>query len=330
MKYSCRVPGLTGEYERVAYRRDWTGAVFPASKQGASIAMNLNGFIPDRRFPLLPALTAVCTMLSVLALIAVPAMAEPDLTSSQAQVDRIQAEVSSINAAAEQAVERYNQANSELEETRRQISENEKALGEASTKLADAQLRLNRRLESIYREGSLGYMDVVLSTSSFNEFLTRFDLLGRIGDQDKSDIDEVLQFKSEKETGPGRSGPDTSETGRIAEFGGRREIRHRITAVRPPGRARQRPGRRGRVAGAAAGSAIPDCLSSTAGRPERRRRRTGVAGRMQDRLQAPTPNRQARPRLRRQSMRQASPCNTWECRMSGEALHRPASTAPDL
>ena len=134
-----------------------------------------------------------------LALIAVPAFAEPDLESSQAQVDRIQAQVSSINAAAEQAVERYNQANSGLEETRKQISENEKALSETSAKLADSQQRLNRRLQNIYRQGSLSYMDVVLSTTSFNEFLTRFDLLGRIGDQDKSDIDEVLQFKEEKE-----------------------------------------------------------------------------------------------------------------------------------
>lgn len=127
------------------------------------------------------------------------AFAEPDLDSRQTEVDRIRAEVASINQSAEQAVERYNQANSELEETRRQITENEIALADTSAKLAAAQLRLDKRLENIYRHGSLSFMDVMLNTSSFNEFLSRFDLLGKIGAQDKTDVDEVLGLKAETE-----------------------------------------------------------------------------------------------------------------------------------
>lgn len=138
-------------------------------------------------------------LIGLLLLFIAPAAAEPDLSAKQAEVDGIKAEVSSINLAAEQAVERYNQANSELEETGLQIAENEKALADASAKLAEAQMRLDRRLENIYRQGSLSFMDVLLNTSSFNELLSRFDLLGKIGAQDKSDIDEVVQYKSETE-----------------------------------------------------------------------------------------------------------------------------------
>lgn len=127
------------------------------------------------------------------------AFAEPGLDSRQAEVDRIKAEVASINQSAEQAVERYNQANSELEETRRQITENEIALADTSAKLAAAQVRLDNRLKNIYRHGSLSFMDVMLNTSSFNEFLSRFDLLGKIGAQDKTDVDEVLRLKAETE-----------------------------------------------------------------------------------------------------------------------------------
>jgi len=148
----------------------------------------------------LPALIVACTFFFTLFLITnVPAAAAPDISSKQAEVDRIKAEVSSINLAAEQAIERFNQANSELDETRRQISENEKALADASAKLAESQKRLDRRLENIYRQGSMSFMDVVLNTTSFNEFLSRFDLLGKIGAQDKSDVDKVLQYKSETE-----------------------------------------------------------------------------------------------------------------------------------
>jgi cell wall-associated NlpC family hydrolase len=138
-------------------------------------------------------------ILFALFLICGTAVAEPDASSKQAEVNRIKAEVASINQVAEQAVERYNQANSELEETRRQIAENEKALDDASVKLAEAQLRLDTRLENIYRQGSLSIMDVMLNTTSFNEFLSRFDLLGKIGAQDKTDVDIVLQLKTETE-----------------------------------------------------------------------------------------------------------------------------------
>ncbi|MHB9112692.1 MAG: C40 family peptidase [Thermoleophilia bacterium] len=139
---------------------------------------------------------AACMLLLALFLAGGTALAQSDVTSRQAEVDRIKTEVASINQAAEQAVERYNQANSELEETRRQIAENEKALAEASVKLAEAQMRLDKRLENIYRQGSLSFMDVMLNTTSFNEFLSRFDLLGKIGAQDKTDVDEVLYLKA--------------------------------------------------------------------------------------------------------------------------------------
>ncbi len=162
--------------------------------------MNKQHLISKDRKTGLPALIVACTLFFALFLITtVPAAAAPDISSKQAEVDRIKAEVSSINLAAEQAIERFNQANSELDETRRQISENEKALADASAKLAESQKRLDRRLENIYRQGSMSFMDVVLNTTSFNEFLSRFDLLGKIGAQDKSDVDKVLQYKSETE-----------------------------------------------------------------------------------------------------------------------------------
>ncbi len=163
--------------------------------------INITRLFPGRRQLAILATAGVFTLILLLALSlsASFAAAEPDLASSQAEVDRISAEVSSINVSAEQAIERYNQANSELEETRRQIAENEKALAEAKVKLTDSQARLDKRLENIYRQGSLSFMDVMLSTSSFNEFMSRFDLLGKIGAQDKSDVDEVIQYKSETE-----------------------------------------------------------------------------------------------------------------------------------
>lgn len=158
------------------------------------------------QFPIFIRLLGVCVavaLVSVLSacllLVGKPAWAEPTAASSQAEVDRIKAEVAAINLTAEQAVERYNQANVELETTKQRIQENEKALSEAAASLAEAQTRLNNRVEEIYRSGSLSIMDVILNTSTFSEFLSHFDMLGKISDQDKADVDEVLRYKAEVE-----------------------------------------------------------------------------------------------------------------------------------
>lgn len=132
-------------------------------------------------------------------LIAAPALAQTDLDSAQAEADRIQTEIDAINLQAEQAVERYNQANTELEQALQRIEENEAALVEASANLAEAQERLDARLKNIYRGGSMSFVDVIVNTSSWSEFLTRMDMLGRISSQDKADVEAVLRYKTEVE-----------------------------------------------------------------------------------------------------------------------------------
>ena len=128
-----------------------------------------------------------------------PVLAQPDI-NTQTDADGIRAEVASINQSAEQAVERYNQANLELEATRQKIEENNIALQEAAARLAAAQGLLNNRVTEIYRGGSLSIMDVILNTSTFSEFLSHFDMLGKISEQDKTDIEKVFQYKAEVET----------------------------------------------------------------------------------------------------------------------------------
>lgn len=144
-------------------------------------------------------LVIACAATLMLALVAVPALASPDISDKQTQVDHLKSEIGSINASAEQAIEGYNQANSELESTRQQMAQTQKSLSEANTHLSEARARLSKRLQSIYRGGQLNFIDVVLNTSSFSEFMTRFDMLGRIGDQDRTNIDDVIKYKSEME-----------------------------------------------------------------------------------------------------------------------------------
>lgn len=134
---------------------------------------------------------------AVLLAFTIPAAADPDTT--QDEVSRVRAEITAINQSAEQAIERYNQANVELESTRQKITDNEKALGEAEVALKAAQARFNERVADIYRDGAPDVMDMLLDTSSFSEFITRYDLLSKISDQDRTDVENVLKHKSEVE-----------------------------------------------------------------------------------------------------------------------------------
>jgi peptidoglycan hydrolase CwlO-like protein len=142
----------------------------------------------------------LCLAVAVILLASAPALAEPDLAEQQAEASRIRDEMADINLEAEQAVERYNQAKVELDNTEQRIADNEKLLEEASINLAQSQRRLNNRVESIYRQGPVSFMDVFMNTSSFGEFISRFELLGRIGDQDKMDVESVLHYKDEVES----------------------------------------------------------------------------------------------------------------------------------
>lgn len=142
------------------------------------------------------AVLAVCGLIG--AGLAAPAVGAADsLSSRQAQADKIKAEIASINTSAEQAIERYNEASVELDSTRQRLADNQKSLDEATARLAAAQQKLNQRVASIYRGGSLSIMDVILSTDDFSDFMSRFDLLGRISDQDKKDVDAVLAYKAQ-------------------------------------------------------------------------------------------------------------------------------------
>lgn len=150
---------------------------------------------------ILPAiiLLALLSLLLTTMFLSSRANAEPSLSQKQDEVASIKTEIAEINRLAEQAVERYNQANVELEQTRQQIVANAAALQEATVRLAASQQTLEKRIDRIYRQGSTGFIEVLFSTSTINEFMSQYDMLGRIGDQDRDAVEQVLTYKTEVE-----------------------------------------------------------------------------------------------------------------------------------
>lgn len=74
--------------------------------------------------------------------------------------------------------------NTKLAELQVNIKAAEKELQKAEVALAERTGIMHQRLNDIYTEGSVSYLDVLFQATSLTDFLTRFDLMQRIAEQD--------------------------------------------------------------------------------------------------------------------------------------------------
>lgn len=108
----------------------------------------------------------------------------PEIEAKREEARAVQAQIEELAALVELRGEEYAQINVALEQTRVDIAEARRALESAKRQLSDAQARLEGRVDSIYRNGSVHIIQVLLETHSFTDFLTRVEWLRRIGEND--------------------------------------------------------------------------------------------------------------------------------------------------
>lgn len=79
---------------------------------------------------------------------------------------------------------RVKKTKADVQEVRHQLEDAEKRLRERTA-------ILNVRVKDIYMNGKVSYLDVLLSSRSFAEFVTRFEFLKRIAQQDSELVDSI-------------------------------------------------------------------------------------------------------------------------------------------
>ena len=84
--------------------------------------------------------------------------------------------------------------------TRTEIAVTETELQRANADLAVSQSILDRRASNIYRKGRVDMISVFVGATDFTDFITRLDLLRRIGRSDASVVASVKQAKTRVET----------------------------------------------------------------------------------------------------------------------------------
>ena len=133
---------------------------------------------------------------------------------SAASLSEIRKQIQQKEEQLEEGKAKEKSLETKVEELETSISEGEaklvvlqKELAEAEANVETQNNNLNARLRNMYKSGSVGFMDVLLDSGSFSEFLTNLDLVERIYSSDQevlsnlqSAYDEVETKKTEVET----------------------------------------------------------------------------------------------------------------------------------
>lgn len=82
-----------------------------------------------------------------------------------------------------------------IDEEEKNLVRLEKELEEAQEKVDTQTENLNGRLRNMYKTSSIGYVDVLLDSGSFSEFLTNLDLVKTIYSNDQEVLKDLKKSR---------------------------------------------------------------------------------------------------------------------------------------
>jgi murein DD-endopeptidase MepM/ murein hydrolase activator NlpD len=114
----------------------------------------------------------------------------------EAQIAKEKASINELMAEIDNTVLQKNKTQAELDQKEAELLQTAKELDEAEDRVQARDELLQSRMRLMYTNGFVSYMDVLLSATSFSDFIDRFDALQSILSQDR---DILEQQKAEKE-----------------------------------------------------------------------------------------------------------------------------------
>ena len=127
-----------------------------------------------------------------------PAYAAP-LEELQAQLDEASARLDTLGAELAAQEAKLDDYGRQLEDIQYRISEKESEIATTEEELADARAVLGARMRSTYKSGASSIIEVLLSSSTFSELVSRIYYLDKIVDSDAESIDAVVKLELQLE-----------------------------------------------------------------------------------------------------------------------------------
>ncbi len=139
------------------------------------------------------------TLLATGAPVAVePAHAET-AAELQARADEALNELSAMEETANQYYSDYLGALSEYENAVVNRNAAQAEIDRINARMAEIQDRLGDRARSMYRSGASNMLDLLLGSTTFEQFTTNWDLLGRMNDNDAALVQEAKDLRAEQD-----------------------------------------------------------------------------------------------------------------------------------
>jgi cell wall-associated NlpC family hydrolase len=147
-------------------------------------------------------LLVAAVSLALLVASALPASAAPSnaaIAKKRKQAEAADRKLQDLGDTLEARGEELAEIEAAVSKTRQQISATEADLENATADLAASQSLLNRRASSIYRHGGVSVLSVLVGANDFGDFVSRLDLMRRIGVSDASIVASVKDAKARVE-----------------------------------------------------------------------------------------------------------------------------------
>ena len=131
-------------------------------------------------------------------------------------------------------MDEWNGANVRLKQIEGELAVNGRRLATAKKSLRTAQTTVEERLVTLYQEGEVDVVEVVLGATSFDDLIDGLDTANRVAEDDARIVEDVadLQGGGRAQTGCARAGQGAADRGRRPA--GRPAGRDRAGAGRAP------------------------------------------------------------------------------------------------
>ncbi|WP_165050483.1 MULTISPECIES: NlpC/P60 family protein [unclassified Adlercreutzia] len=138
---------------------------------------------------------ATCTLaLNPLTALAAPTAAEKQAEAA-ATLDKLNAMQTQLDVASND----YFTALAEQEAAQEKMDEAQARIDEANGQIADLQDKLGTRARSMYRTGSLSFIDLLLGSTTFQAFTNNWDLLNSMNENDANMVQQTKDLRAEVE-----------------------------------------------------------------------------------------------------------------------------------
>lgn len=124
---------------------------------------------------------------------------ESEINAIHKQLSDVQKQISDMQRELEIAVEKYKETLDQVQRTRTRQEEIRLKKREVQNDLKKKEEVFSKRVKVLYKQGKLGYLEVLLNSTSFTDFLTRVRYIIMVTEEDSRLVDKIEEKKAKLE-----------------------------------------------------------------------------------------------------------------------------------